>query len=669
MIIIEFLNGFAFGVLGLAAYMQYRYSSVQFFRKQLPWLSAFGFAYGATAWIDMFLISDLSQQVIDILNVSRIILQPLTGFFIFSFGLGMLKQIALPSWAIFIPGILIVPIAFVITYAMTTFITPSPIEIPIDIWSRYLMYLPGSIMAGIGFLRIHHEQRKLGYIDVSNLMLGAGLAFLFEAFVVGLIVPAAPYGPASYYNYNRGINDAFTGEQLYVIRPYGFTPWLDYAQVLITTGLPIQFWRLLSAIPVTFFVIRGLGVFNKIQEMHVRNLQDERDKAQRAAYQAEIEARRVADRWTEALVNTTRRITEFANVDSIFLYILENARILLESDYIAFALVNDSEACLELKCYNTENRSEMVRGSVIIRNPILMRSFITSQQYYSKRDDPPELFDQICFCDGKEAEAIGVVPLTFNNQSIGVLWIARKNDRVFTETDLIWLASMADQIVITIQHSLMASQLQSLSVVEERTRIAREMHDGLAQVLGYLNLQLQTLESLLEKRKWKSLNMELAQMRNAVRVAQADVRENILSLRTTLSSEKGLVASINEYLDEFGIQTGVITSFVNKIEEELDLSPLAEVQLVFILQEALTNVRKHAHAKRVDVSLYKQEQPGNEMIYLRVLDDGIGFSITNDKRSFGLQTMLERAQSVGGTLSVNSTPGDGTRIECHLPCV
>lgn len=669
MIIIEFLNGLAFGGLGLAAYMQYRYSGVQLFRKQLPWLAAFGFTYGATAWIDMFLISNLSQQVNEILNVLRIILQPLSGLLIFIFGLGMLKQLALPSWVIFIPGILIVPIAFVLTYAMTTFITPSPIEIPIDIWSRYLIYLPGSIMAGVGFLRLHHEQRKLGYKDVSNLMLGAGLAFLFEALVVGLIVPAAPYGPASYYNYNRSIYDAFIGEQLQILRPYGFTAWLDYAQVLSTTGLPIQFWRMLSAIPVTFFVIRGLGVFNKIQERHVRNLLEERDRAQKAAFEAETEARQVAESWTEALVNITRRITEFENVDSIFIYILENAQKLLASDYIAVALVNDSEAFLELKCFSTDHRSEMVKGSVRIQNPVIMGSFINSQPYSSKPDDPPELFDQVCFGDGCQAKSLGIVPLTFNNQSIGVLWIARKDNIGYTETDLIWLASMADQIVITIQHSLMTSQLQSLSVVEERTRIAREMHDGLAQVLGYLNLQLQTLESLHERRKWKSLFTELGQMRNAVRIAQADVRENILSLRTTLSNEKGLVASIHDYLDEFGIQTGVDINFLVDIEDELALSPLAEVQLVFILQEALTNVRKHAHANQVDVTLVREETFGNKVVCLKVLDNGIGFETINDKRCFGMQTMRERAQSVGGTFAVISSLGDGTRIECHLPCV
>ena len=147
--------------------------------------------------------------------------------------------------------------AYVITYATTTFITPSPIEIPIDIWSRYLLYLPGSILAGVGFLRQWHHQRKLGFYDVSNLMLGAGLAFLSEAVVLGLIVPAAPYGPASYYNYNRTINNAFMGEQSAIYPANALIGWLDYQSVLNTTGISIEIWRLLLALIVTFFVVNA----------------------------------------------------------------------------------------------------------------------------------------------------------------------------------------------------------------------------------------------------------------------------------------------------------------------------------------------------------------------------------------------------------------------------
>jgi two-component system nitrate/nitrite sensor histidine kinase NarX len=195
------------------------------------------------------------------------------------------------------------------------------------------------------------------------------------------------------------------------------------------------------------------------------------------------------------------------------------------------------------------------------------------------------------------------------------------------------------------------------------------MHDGLAQVLGYLNLQVQTLDALLKQGKKEDLTVELNQMRKAIKIANADVRENILSLRTTLANEKGLVPAIGEYLDEFGEQARVDAFFNNDVEEDLRLSSVAEVQLVCILQEALANVRKHARANRVNVLVTRRKDGEKEYIYLLIEDDGVGLLNYDSKRHFGLTTMKERAASVGGRLEVHSRTEKGTVVECWLPCL
>ncbi|MCK6585173.1 MAG: GAF domain-containing sensor histidine kinase, partial [Anaerolineales bacterium] len=275
----------------------------------------------------------------------------------------------------------------------------------------------------------------------------------------------------------------------------------------------------------------------------------------------------------------------------------------------------------------------------------------------------------ICFFTDETAKSAVIVPLKLENTTIGTLWSARFEDDPFSDTDMIWLESMADQVAIAIQHGLMTSQLQSLSIVQERSRIAREMHDGLAQVLGYLNLQTQTLGSFLSQGKIDKLQEELSKMRQAIQTAHADVRENILSLRTTLAQEKGLETAAEEYLTEFGIQMGVDTHFDYRVDGELNLSSIAEVQLVCILQEALTNVRKHAQAGRVDVAIWKEKKEEGEYIHMHVDDDGVGFQTVGSKRSFGLQTMRERAEGSGGSLNIQSVVGRGTHIECRLPCL
>jgi signal transduction histidine kinase len=579
-----------------------------------------------------------------------------------------MRDIPLPPWTTFIPGVLIVPLAYVVTYAATTFITPSPIEIPVDIWSRYILYLPGSIMAGVGFIRQWNLQRKKKLFDVANLLMGAGLAFLFEAFIVGLVVPAAPYGPTSYYNYDRVLTNAFTGESSGPAMFSGFTTWLDYQRVLDVTGLPIEFWRMLSTFAVTFFVVRGLGVFDAIRKRQLRELQEDRDRAQQDAISTQITARQTAERWTDVLVNINRQIMTMENVDGILRYITENARRLLQANFVGLALLKDDPDILELRCYSIEQHTRIVEIPQRIQTPMLLETLRTSQSYCSSGLEESRQMEGITCELGGPVKGFGIVRLELDNQPIGVIWATRSDDLPCTETDMIWLNCMADQVVISIQHGLMTSQLQSLSVTEERARIARDMHDGLAQVLGYLNLEVQTLDALLKQGKQTALSEELEKMRESIRIANADVRENILSLRTTLASDKGLVTAIGEYLEEFGMQTGIETCFANKVEDGFHLSSIAEVQLVCILQEALANVRKHAHARQVQVEL-SREVDGKDFLCLRVIDDGVGLAHQPSNHSFGLKTMTERASSVGGMLELRSTPGNGTIVDCRLPCL
>jgi len=655
--IILFFNGLFFGGLGLAAYLQLRQGSDFPLRKHLPCLAAFGFACGTTYWIDMFLASESLIEYSQGLQHLRMILHPITGLLLLRFGWGILRDLTpLPAWTIFIPGVMIVPFAYVITFAATTFITPSPIEIPVDIWTRYLLYLPGSIMAGVGFLRQWKVQGDRGYHDASRLMLGAGLAFLFEAFVVGLIVPAAPYGPASYYNYDRVVHNAFAGEVASEFQPLGLTAWLDYERVLEATGLPIEFWRMLSAIAVTFFIVRGLGVVETMRKRQVKELQEERDAAQKATFESQIVARETAESWTEALVIISRRIVELDHVDDILRCIVENARSLLNSDFIGLALLNENNTNLELKCYSNELVAEMVHSPVVVENALILKTLRAASSYISQENESRDLLKGVTFFAEKPANATAIVHLNLDNNPVGVLWMARSDEEIYSETDLIWLECLADQVVIAIQHGLMTSQLQSLSIVEERARIAREMHDGLAQFLGYLNLQVQTLKSLHAQDKRENFQAELEYMREAIQTAHADVRENILSLRTTLANEKGLVSATDEYLDEFSIQTGISTHFINELSDDLNLSSIAEVQLVCILREALTNVRKHAMANSVTVLLNRTIADSDEHIHMKVEDNGVGFKLTDSKRRFGLKTMRERAQSVRGSFNIHSTP-------------
>lgn len=627
--------------------------------KQLPWLAAFGLAYAGVGWADMFLVSGMQPEVQGILRLLRMILQPLSGLLLLRFGWGMLTQMTpLPAWTRIIPGIITVPLAFIVTYAATTFVTPSPIYIPIDIWSRYLLYLPGSIMAGIGFLRQSNDHKKRGFQDAGYLMMGAGIAFLTEALVVGLIVPAAPYGPVSYYNYDRVHFDSVPAETSESSDPFTMIDWLDYAHVLQATGLPIQFWRMLSAIALLFFVVRSLDVFDAIERRRIQRLQEERDLAQ-------SNARYLAESWAEALMQINREIAELNELDAILFEIVCSARKLLSSDYVAMALLDEKHR-LMLRCFATSesvDASAEVGTSIQVTSSVILDVLKSAKPYRTDGTENIDWQSELCLCTDAKASEAAFVPLLLNNVSVGVLWSTRTEPNPYNTDDLVGLERLASQTVIAIQHGLMAAQIQSLAVVGERARIAREMHDGLAQILGYMNLQAQTLEALLKQNKRESLFAEIKRMREAIQTAHADVRENILSLRTTLSTEAGVASAMLEYLDGFSLQTGIDIKLQNHLDEYLGLSPLAEVQLVCILQEALANVRKHARATEVTVKLTRQVG----CAHLEIIDNGIGFDEQPDGQRFGLQTMRERAQQVGGKLSITSKVGQGTTVVCVLP--
>ncbi|MBL8095385.1 MAG: PAS domain-containing protein [Anaerolineales bacterium] len=255
------------------------------------------------------------------------------------------------------------------------------------------------------------------------------------------------------------------------------------------------------------------------------------------------------------------------------------------------------------------------------------------------------------------------LPLKTNEQPVGRLWVGRTQPRPFNASEKVVLESLAHQMLIAIEHARLTEQIQSGAVVAERARLSREMHDGLAQILGFLSLQMQSLESLVSQGKLDETQAELRRARERIRDAQAEVRENILNLRTVLSKNGEVVPFLCEYIAQFGEQTGIQTHVQCADNPRTSLSPVCEVQLVRIMQEALANVRQHARAENVWVSL-ADNGTGFEV---EIRDDGVGFVERSAERRFGLKSMRERTESVHGELLIDSTPGRGTRIRLRVP--
>lgn len=283
---------------------------------------------------------------------------------------------------------------------------------------------------------------------------------------------------------------------------------------------------------------------------------------------------------------------------------------------------------------------------------------------------------------GRTCGAGGVVsvPLKASGGSLGVLSIWSCDPYHFALQDIELLTAIASFLAAAIENARIRSEMkeriaelsrevQQLTIVEERERIGREMHDGLAQTLGLLNLQIELVKEAVGAADWAAAQDELANMDAYLGEAYNDVREALGNLRSTEPQGEAFVPALEEYVREFGRRNGLEAVLVTENGQgPFCLPALVEVQLQRVIHEALTNVRRHAAAGRVEVRVRGR----GEGWEVTVVDDGVGFdplaSGRAGKGSYGLSTMRERVESLGGRFSIASQPGEGTQVAVFVPC-
>jgi len=211
-------------------------------------------------------------------------------------------------------------------------------------------------------------------------------------------------------------------------------------------------------------------------------------------------------------------------------------------------------------------------------------------------------------------------------------------------------------------------QERALATVEERERVARELHDSIGQVLGYVSLQVDATRKLLEDGKADVADAQLARLAEVARDAHADVRGYILDLRAAPSERRPFFATLSRYLDGFTQNYGIQTSLaVSPDLEEGAFGPEEQAHLLRIIQEAVSNARKHGAARNVRVAL----ESSDRLVRVAIQDDGCGFDPAGlspgEGNQFGLQFMRERADGLGGRVELHAAPGEGTRVVVEMP--
>jgi signal transduction histidine kinase len=260
---------------------------------------------------------------------------------------------------------------------------------------------------------------------------------------------------------------------------------------------------------------------------------------------------------------------------------------------------------------------------------------------------------------------MATVPLTSRSGIVGVFVLLSLEPNHFKSNEASFLTNIGTQIAAGIENARLYEKVQGLVIAEERERIAKELHDGLAQVLGYVITKSEATRQILSKVTVAS--DYLVELENVAQDIYTDTREDILGLRTAVSGDRDLISAFREYLSRFSQMHGIKTVFEAGDQTVPRLSPQVELQAIRIMQEALSNIRKHAEPSRALVKVVTNE---NELSLI-IEDDGKGFDIDGLEQSgfakFGIRTMKERADSIHGRLGIESKVGHGTKVTLVIP--
>lgn len=207
---------------------------------------------------------------------------------------------------------------------------------------------------------------------------------------------------------------------------------------------------------------------------------------------------------------------------------------------------------------------------------------------------------------------------------------------------------------------------EALLSLKERERIAREMHDGVAQNLAVLKIEAYKLKDFVHHHDESGLRQEIEVLEALLNQTYLEVRQTLYDLRASQRLDEGFWPIIERQAKEFERTTN-IRVIVQPLSPPDELwSDLASVQILRIIQEALANVRQHAQARRVDVRCIRQER----VVEFIIADDGVGFAMEGREGStdhYGLEVMRERAEAIGGKLDIESHLGDGTTVRILVP--
>ncbi len=365
----------------------------------------------------------------------------------------------------------------------------------------------------------------------------------------------------------------------------------------------------------------------------------------------------------EALHEVSREISSHLELQHVLHSVTDKARELLAGDVAFLCLLEDGGQTLSLQA--ASGPREAVSGT-----QVPSEQSPASQVLAADRALPCQVDGCLKACSIITAPfrvSHLAAPLRVGDRVIGALCVGNSKAGAFSNEAGSLLTKLANSAAIALENARLYAQAERVATLEERQRIATEMHDGLAQALVYLGLKTEQVAELVQARNSQAAIDGLQRIRAAIDQAAHEVRRSIASLQQGPQPRQALQDRVAKLVGEFDTDGVPQVDLVVRLQSALLLPTDDTEQVLRVIREALLNVRHHAQAKHVAVRL---EQQGAEAL-VSVEDDGHGFNPTTPPvdggSHFGLSIMRARAARIGGQLTVDSAPGQGTRVILRWP--
>ena len=381
---------------------------------------------------------------------------------------------------------------------------------------------------------------------------------------------------------------------------------------------------------------------------------------------------------TAMILDMVRIANSTLELDEVLSHVAESIAAAMGVQNCGFFLVDEEQGTITPKLEVTvpavrNAASEQGRSSIPMPRPIttfntLIRqvvgqkepSFCFNVQTDSRFDMQP--LQQLGF------KSVLAIPFIVKGRVVAVAFALTLDDcHAFTDEQIELARSLADSVALAIENARLYQEMEQLVVTKERARLSWEIHDDLAPTLGAMQLKASLVDGLLSDGQIVHARSNILELQDMISDAYTDVREEIFNLRAIVSPGIRFLPMLREYLDDYRIHYGLDVQLEIKAGGEIVLAGAAQVQVIRIIQETLTNVRKHAKTNRARVCIERD----NGYVHISVEDEGQGFDqahiMGRDRQYVGLQVMRELAESIGGTLTLESQPDEGTIVVLQVP--